>query len=408
MSRRVLARPLAAATLAAALVLTPALATADPGNGNGGGQDNGKGQEQAPGQQKDKSQDDKSQDDTTKGGGTETAPGQQKDKSKDDTSQGGGTETAPGQQKDKGGDKGPQGPKPGKGGNGDGGGNDNAGGAGDPAGNNGTVKIAALGDLDSIPNNTPHPGCTFQVEWYGFDEGQDVVSTVTFEAWSPTRDTVIGGTSPSQVFVGGDPASGAGTETGLDGRQAYTLTFDGEPHPKQGYHVKLTVQTPYSQGNDTKSKVFWVAPCEEETTTGGVEGTTDTEDECTEDMTEGTTEGTEDECATDEECTEDMTEGTTEDECVAGTEDESGTEDSTDQGVLGTQLAAATAPVQNFAGLLTSRDSGGDTAAVPTSVDAGAGGGFSALTDSPWPLAALLAGLLAGLGALVVRRRAGA
>ena len=413
MSLRVLARPLAAATLAAALVLTPALATADPGNGKGGDQDNGTGQEAAPGQQKDKSKDDKSQDDEEQGGGTETAPGQQKDKSKDDKSQGGGTETAPGQQKDKskddeGGDKGPQGPKPGKGG-----GSDNAGGAGDPAGNNGTVKIAALGDLDSIPNNTPHPGCTFQVEWYGFDEGEDVVSTVTFEAWSPTRDVVIGGTSPSQVFVGGDPASGAGTETGLDGRQAYALTFDGEPHPKQGYHVKLTVQTPYSQGNDTKSKVFWVAPCDEETTTGGVGGTT--EDECTEEMTDDSTEG---ECATEEECTEEMTEGTTEgsedsteEECVAGgtTEDTTGTQDGSEQnGVLGTQLAAVTAPVQNFAGLLTGRDSGGDTAAVPTSVDAGADGGLSALTDSPWPLVALLAGLLAGLGALVVRRRAGA
>ena len=37
----------------------------------------------------------------------------------------------------------------------------------DPAGNNGTVKIAPLGELDRIPNNTPHPGCTFQVEWCG-------------------------------------------------------------------------------------------------------------------------------------------------------------------------------------------------------------------------------------------------
>ena len=46
-------------------------------------------------------------------------------------------------------------------------------------GNNGTVKVAPHGDVDSIPNNTPHVGCTFQLEWYGFDAG--VTSTVLFE-----------------------------------------------------------------------------------------------------------------------------------------------------------------------------------------------------------------------------------
>jgi hypothetical protein len=120
------------------------------------------------------------------------------------------------------------------------------------------VKIAGPGDEVGHPSNNPHPGCTFFVEWFGFDEGSDVVSTVTFTAQAPTSDAVIGGTSPEQVFVGGDPAGGG---TDLDGRQAYTLTFQGEPHPKQGYHVKLVVATPHSLGNDTKSKVFWVEPC---------------------------------------------------------------------------------------------------------------------------------------------------
>ena len=50
-------------------------------------------------------------------------------------------------------------------------------------------------------------------------------------------------------------------------RQAYTLSFDGEPHPQQGYHVKLTVNTPYSHGSDKKSKVFWVEPCDSDTET---------------------------------------------------------------------------------------------------------------------------------------------
>ena len=195
-------------------------------------------------------------------------------------------------QKDQG-NKGPQGPKnPAKGsahsnsqGN-QGGGNeigqgDADGGNGDPAGNNGTVKIAPYGDVDGIPNNTPHPGCRFQIEWYGFDEGADIVSTVTFAMQAPTDDVALSGTSPSTVFVGGDPATGAGTDTGFDGVQDYTLAFDGEPHAQQGYHVKLTINTPDSQGADVKHKVFWVEPCQSETAPEAAEGeggsTTDTE-----------------------------------------------------------------------------------------------------------------------------------
>ncbi|ABL82098.1 MULTISPECIES: hypothetical protein [unclassified Nocardioides] len=141
----------------------------------------------------------------------------------------------------------------------------------DPLGNNGTVKIAELGELDGIPNNTAHPGCTFQVEWYGFDGGSDVVSTVTFAMQAPTSDAMVTVDGPSQVPVGEDAATGAGTDTGLDAAQAYTLSFDGAPHSKQGYHVRLTVATPRSRGNDTKSKLFWVAPCAP-ATSGSVAG----------------------------------------------------------------------------------------------------------------------------------------
>lgn len=133
---------------------------------------------------------------------------------------------------------------------------------GDPPGNNGTVKIAELGDMDAPPDNDPHVGCTFTVEWYGFDQGPDIISDVTFEMQAPTSDVVLDVDGPAQVFVGGDPASGAGTPTGLDGREVYTLMFHGDPHPVQGYHVKLTVHTPGSQGSDKKSKVFWVQGCQ--------------------------------------------------------------------------------------------------------------------------------------------------
>ena len=89
------------------------------------------------------------------------------------------------------------------------------------------------------------------------------MSTVTFAPHAPTGDVTISGDQPSRVFVGGDAASGAGTASGLDAVQRYRLSFDGEPHPQQGYHVKLTIHTPGSIGADTKHKVFWVEPCEE-------------------------------------------------------------------------------------------------------------------------------------------------
>lgn len=141
--------------------------------------------------------------------------------------------------------------------------------AGDPAGNNGTVKITPLGEDDGIPQNTPHVTCPFDIEWYGFDEGADIVSTVTFTMQAPTSDAVVSGTEPSQVFVGGDPAGGAGTD--FDGEATYTLAFAGEPNPVQGFHLKVTVHTPGSQGADTKSKVFWVTGCNNEGPGGGGE-----------------------------------------------------------------------------------------------------------------------------------------
>lgn len=178
---------------------------------------------------------------------------------------------------------------------------------GNPPGNNGTVKIAELGDLDRIPNNQPHQGCLLKVQWYNFDEGADIISTVTFEAWSPTKVpmTVDG---PATVFVGEDAASGAGND--FDGEAIYTLSFDGPAHPQQGYHVKLTINTPGSIGADKKHKVFWVEGCEDDEiepaepvkTPGDGEGCTDdpetTKDECDED---------------DDTCTDDMS--TPENEC---------------------------------------------------------------------------------------------
>lgn len=128
----------------------------------------------------------------------------------------------------------------------------------DPAGNNGTVKIDSA-PFDSHPDNQPHVTCTFQVDFYGFDANVGDAEVI-FELQSPTRVgrtlSVISGDLTPNI---GQDAAGGGTD--LDASETYTLGFTGAPHSKQGYHVKLTVHAPGSQGSDVKHKVFWVQPC---------------------------------------------------------------------------------------------------------------------------------------------------
>jgi LPXTG-motif cell wall-anchored protein len=137
----------------------------------------------------------------------------------------------------------------------------------DPPGNNGTVKIDDQ-PFDDHPDNEPHVGCIFQVDWYGFDEGEDLFSHVTFEVHPPTgKPEVI---LEDEVFIGEDDNSGGGSEAGLDASETYdlsTLLQAFEPHPNQGWHVKLTVNNDGSQGADVKHKVFWVSGCETPPTT---------------------------------------------------------------------------------------------------------------------------------------------
>ncbi len=129
----------------------------------------------------------------------------------------------------------------------------------DPPGNNGTVKIDGV-DFDDHPNNEPHVGCTFQVDFYGFDKGQ-LFADVIFTTQPPTRpagEVVLSDT----VFIGEDDNSGGGSQAGLDASETYTLDLTGySAHPIQGHHIKLTVHADGSQGADTKHKVFWVEDC---------------------------------------------------------------------------------------------------------------------------------------------------
>jgi hypothetical protein len=130
----------------------------------------------------------------------------------------------------------------------------------DPPGNNGTVKVDDK-PFDDHPNNEPHVGCEFQIDFYGYDEG-DLSAKVTFEAQPPTtRDGDDQVLLTDEVAIGEDPAGGG---TDLDASQTYDLSnaLDSiEPHPVQGWHVKLTVNAEGSKGADVKHKVFWISGC---------------------------------------------------------------------------------------------------------------------------------------------------
>jgi hypothetical protein len=138
-------------------------------------------------------------------------------------------------------------------------------GAANPPGNNGTVKIDGVA-FDDAPDNEPHVGCTFQVDFYGFDQGTDLNAHVTFEAHPPTGPVQV--LLEDDVFIGEDDNSGGGSQAGLDASQTYQLDLTGiASHPIQGTHIKLTVNAEGSQGADVKHKVFWVTACEEPTPT---------------------------------------------------------------------------------------------------------------------------------------------
>jgi uncharacterized membrane protein YgcG len=128
-----------------------------------------------------------------------------------------------------------------------------------PPGNNGTVKIQEAGDADEIPDNDPHVGCSFNIEFRGYDQG-DLEATWELAAHAPSGNGEI--VKGGSVDIGEDPAGGA---PDLDALVTVTIT-DADlagltAHAQQGYHLKLTVHAEGSKGADVKHKVFWVNGC---------------------------------------------------------------------------------------------------------------------------------------------------
>src|SRR3954464_2261272 len=116
-------------------------------------------------------------------------------------------------------------------------------GGGGPPGNNGTVKVDGLA-FDDLPNNEPHVGCVFQIDFYGYDEGQ-LFASASFELDPPTG-AMIPLLTRTGIFIGEDSAEGGGSTAGLDASETFDLSdaiaATGEaPHPQQGWHIGLTV-----------------------------------------------------------------------------------------------------------------------------------------------------------------------
>ena len=128
----------------------------------------------------------------------------------------------------------------------------------DPPGANGTVKIDGV-PLDDGIASEPHVTCEFEVAFFGFDAGEtaDIVFTVHPPTGQGTELLRVSDAVISDDAAGGgapDPDATfdfSAADLGLD---AYT------PHPNQGFHVKLTIESDDTPGAG-KHKVFWLQPC---------------------------------------------------------------------------------------------------------------------------------------------------
>jgi LPXTG-motif cell wall-anchored protein len=136
-----------------------------------------------------------------------------------------------------------------------------AGMAADPPGANGTVKIDGAPYADAN-NNEPHVTCEFRVEFFNFDKGE-------------RADIILAAQPPSGKFfevarldnrlVSDDGATGGSVRRDPDEYFQFSADdldlADAVLHPRQGYHIKLTVDRKNHPEWTEKHKVFWLAPC---------------------------------------------------------------------------------------------------------------------------------------------------
>ncbi|MFB9238013.1 hypothetical protein ACFFWC_21055 [Plantactinospora siamensis] len=139
-----------------------------------------------------------------------------------------------------------------------------------PKGDNGTVKIDGA-PLDDKVDNQPHVACDFEIEFFNFDLNQRADITLTAQPPSGTGQVVLAITNR---VISDDPASGAENDhDAVIPLSANDLRLIGlAAHPKQGYHLQLTVELTDGHGAG-KHKVFWLQPCATDNSGGGTPST---------------------------------------------------------------------------------------------------------------------------------------
>lgn len=124
-----------------------------------------------------------------------------------------------------------------------------------PPGNNGTFKVDGP-EYDDGKGNEPHVTCSFRLVFYGFDNGQR--GSINIDGHAPTGSGRVA--TRSDVLLSDDDAGGGKDRDAVFVFTPADLDLTGQtPHPKQGYHLKVTVLTGEPGGK--KHKMFWLEPC---------------------------------------------------------------------------------------------------------------------------------------------------
>ena len=114
----------------------------------------------------------------------------------------------------------------------------------------GTIKVNGV-DIDDIPQNQPHQGCNFVIEFRGFEGNGTATATISLIAPTP------GGSTTVSTTLQDDPAGGANDLDGVIVINALSLVQSVPPHPIQGHHVRIDVDAQ----DVHKSKVVWIELC---------------------------------------------------------------------------------------------------------------------------------------------------
>lgn len=115
------------------------------------------------------------------------------------------------------------------------------------ANNAGTIKVHDDATASPETRNEPHVSCDFWIEGFNM---QDASGVLVFQAWPPTGHK-------QEVTP-----TGAGLDwTAESGNAHGNYHFLNGAYQLPAGHYKVTAQN--ENGTKTKSKVFWVEPCEQ-------------------------------------------------------------------------------------------------------------------------------------------------